>query len=84
MNRSPEVLLIGALGYIGSRLLIHLRAAGHPQSHRWTAPRRRAPTILPADCRHLSASDSAALWHRDLAGRPLQRQDGHRSAGRCL
>lgn len=56
MNRSPEVLLIGALGYIGSRLLIHLRATGHSV----TPLDRAAPQgteILPADCRHLSASD---------------------------
>lgn len=68
MNRSPEVLLIGALGYIGSRLLIQLRAAGHPVM----ALDRAAPQggdILPADCRHLSASElqryGTVIW---LAG----------------
>ena len=68
MNRSPEVLLIGAMGYIGSRLLTHLRAAGRSV----TAMDRAAVPgngILAMDCRALTRSDLArfgtVIW---LAG----------------
>jgi UDP-glucose 4-epimerase len=68
MSRSPKVLLIGALGYIGSRLLSHLRAQGHDV----TPLDRAAPAggpILPLDCRDLGACDlqpfGTVIW---LAG----------------
>ena len=68
MTPRPHVLLIGALGYIGSRLLDHLRAAGHQV----TALDRAAPAgvgILPLDCRDLPsvflARFSTVVW---LAG----------------
>ena len=53
MKPLSEVLLIGALGYIGSRLLTHLRAAGHAV----TALDRAAPAggvVLAADYRSLT------------------------------
>lgn len=68
MPRSPEVLLIGALGYIGSRLLPHLRAAGHPVTPLDLAA---APgsEVVAADCRALTVADlkryGTVIW---LAG----------------
>ena len=56
MKPQTEVLLIGALGYIGSRLLTHLRAAGHTV----TALDRAAPAggdVLAADYRSLAETE---------------------------
>jgi UDP-glucose 4-epimerase len=67
MNR-PEILLLGAMGYIGSRLFSHLTAAGY----RVTGVDRRAPAggpILARDYRDLNGIDLApfgtVIW---LAG----------------
>lgn len=68
MSRSPKVLLIGALGYIGSRLLAHLRAAGHDVT---PMDRAAAPGagVLARDCRDLGAEElqpyGTVIW---LAG----------------
>lgn len=68
LTRSPEVLLIGALGYIGSRLLRHLRDAGRPV----TALDRQAEPgsgVLAMDYQALTRTDLApygtVIW---LAG----------------
>ncbi len=66
--KRPDILLIGAMGYIGSRLYTHLSEAGHPV----TGLDRRAPAggpILAQDYRNLSGIDLApfgtVIW---LAG----------------
>lgn len=68
MQPQPKVLLIGALGYIGSRLLTHLRAAGHDVTGLDRAA-KPGSALLAADYRSLTETElgqfGTVIW---LAG----------------